>query len=342
MTPFGGDIDLVIPLVLPTFAMDQNPNAMKKTITILSCLFLLIACTPYGITKVNLRKAFRQKTAAKDLYSRVDVCPLRLPATVALPEDPRLDVADNLLFLSDASGEQIVVLGTDGAFVTQVDVGAPITDFSAVGNMLDVLCGNEVKEYSLPDFSQTRTLSLSKDDITLTGMQRVDEDALWLYGNKEGKSYEGAYLCARDYYFMTRDNVFHTPDQHGDFFRCNDTTFFFLTTGQIFVYDAPSDFVFVPFTPDFGKHEPKVTGMQMTTDHLYMQMRLREQDLLLVYDRAGERNRLFRTTTEGLVFPLGVIRDGVNYYCCPARRLKDFVSADAPESADYYLLKYTL
>jgi hypothetical protein len=173
-------------------------------------------------------------------------------------------------------------------------------------------------------------------------MQRVDEDALWLYGNKEGKSYEGAYLFARDYYFMTRDNVFHTPDQHGDFFRCNDTTFFFLTTGQIFVYDAPSDFVFVPFTPDFGKHEPEVTGMQMTSDHLYMQMRLREQDLLLVYDRAGERNRLFRTTTEGFVFPLGVIRDGVNYYCCPAQKLKDFVSADAPETADYYLLKYTL
>ena len=45
---------------------------------------------------------------------------------------------------------------------------------------------------------------------------------------------------------------------------------------------------------------------------------------------------------EGFVFPLGVIRDGVNYYCCPAQKLKDFVSADAPETADYYLLKYTL
>lgn len=342
MTPFGGDNDLVFRPGLPTFAMDQNPNAMKKTITILSCLLLLIACTPYGITKVNLKKAFRQKTAAKDLYSRVEVKPLRLPETVALPENPHMDAADKLLFLSDASGEQVIVLDTDGAFVTTVDAGATVTDFSAWGNLLDVLCGSEVKEYNLQDFSLTRTLSLPTDGVTLTGMQRVDEDALWLYGNKEGKSYEGAYLFARDYYFMTRDNVFHTPDQHGDFFRCNDTTFFFLTTGQIFVYDAPSDFVFVPFTPDFGKHEPEVTAAQMTTDHLYMQMRLREQDLLLIHDRAGGRNRLFRTTTEGLVFPLGVIRDGVNYYCCPARRLKDYVSADAPESADYYLLKYTL
>jgi len=173
-------------------------------------------------------------------------------------------------------------------------------------------------------------------------MMRVDEDGLWLYGEKEGKAYEGAYLFDRDYFFMTRDNIFNTPDQHGDFFRCNDTTFFFLTTGRIFVYDAPSDFVFVPFTPDFGKQEPKVTGMQMTTARLYMQMRLREQDLLLVYDRAGERHRLFRTTTEGLTFPLGVIRDGVNYYCCPARKLKEYVSTDAPEASDYYLLKYTL
>ena len=100
---------------------------MKKTITILTCLLLMIACTPYGITKVNLRKAFRQKTAAKDLYSRVDVLPLRLPATVALPENPRLDVADNLLFLPDASGEQIVVLDADGAFVTTVSADAPET-----------------------------------------------------------------------------------------------------------------------------------------------------------------------------------------------------------------------
>ena len=342
MTPFGGDNNLAFRPALPTFAMDQNPNAMKKTIAILSCLLLLIACTPYGITKVNLRKAFRQKTAAKDLYSRVEVKPLRLPETVALPEAPRMDAAGKLLFLPDASGEQIVMLDTDGAFVTQVDAGAPVTDFSACGNLLDVLCGSEVKEYDLQDFSLRRTLSLPTDGVTLTGMQRVDEDALWFYGNKEGKAYEGVYSFERDHFFVTRDNIFHKPDQSGDFFRCNDTTFFFLTTGRIFVYDAPSDFVFVPFTPDFGKHEPEVTGMQMTTYHLYMQMRLREQDLLLVYDRAGGRNRLFRTTTEGLVFPLGVIRNDVNYYCCPARKLKDFVSADAPESADYYLLKYTL
>jgi len=315
---------------------------MKKTITILTCLLLMIACTPYGITKVNLKKAFRQKTAAKDLYSRVDICPLRLPAAVALPEDPRMDAAGSLLFLPDASGERIVVLDTDGAFVTTVSAGAPITDFSAWGETLDVLCGSEVKEYSLPDFSLTRTLSLSKDDVTLTGMQRVNEDGLWLYGEKEGKAYEGAYLFDRDYFFMTRDNIFNTPDQHGDFFRCNDTSCFFLTTGRVFVYDAPSDFVFVPFTPDFGKHEPEVTGMQMTTNRMYMQMRLREQDLLLVYDRAGERHRLLRTTTEGLAFPLGVIRGGVNYYCCPARKLKEFVSADAPEESEYYLLKYTL
>ena len=302
----------------------------------------MIACTPYGITKVNLRKAFRHKTAAKDLYSRVDVKPLRLPATVALPEAPRLDVAGNLLFLPDASGEQIVVLDTDGAFVTLVSTGAPISAFSAFGKTLDVLCGSEVKEYGLLDFSLTRTISLPTDGVTLTGMQRVDEDALWFCGNKEGKAYEGVYFFARNHFSLTRDNIFHTPDQSGDFFRCNDTTFFFLTTGRIFVYDAPSDFVFVPFTPDFGKHEPEVTGVQMTSDRMYMQMRLREQDLLLVYDRAGGRNRLFRTTTEGLVFPLGVMRDSVNYYCCPARKLKDFVSADAPESADYYLLKYTL
>ena len=110
---------------------------------------------------------------------------------------------------------------------------------------------------------------------------------------------------------------------------------------MLFVY-SKNDFIFQAFTPDFGKHEPQVTDVQMTPDRMYMQLRLRDQDLLLVYDRAGGRNRLFRTTTEGLTFPLGVIRGGVNYYCSPARKLKDYVRADAPESANYYLLKYTL
>ena len=318
---------------------------MKRTITILSSLLLLIACAPNDVTKVNLNKAFRQKTAAKDLYARVDVFPLYLPASVALPEAPRLDATDSLLFLTDASGEQIVVLDTDGSFVTLVGTGEPISAFSACGNMLDVLCGSEVKEYSLQDFSLTRTFSLPTDGVTLTGMQRVDEDALWLCGNKEGKAYDGVYFFPRDHFSLTRDNIFHTPDQSGDFFRCNDTTFFFLTTGRIFVYDAPSDFVFVPFTPDFGKHEPEVTAAQMTTGHLYMQMRLREQDLLLVYDRSGKQNRLLRMTSEGLVFPLGVIRGGVNYYCCPARRLEEYVfpgTVTLPKDTDYILLRYTL
>jgi hypothetical protein len=315
---------------------------MKRTITLLIGLLLLIACTPYGITKVNLRKAFRQKTAAKDLYTRVDVLPLHLPAAVAFSEASRIDATDSLLFLLDASGEQIVVLGTDGSFVTLVGAGTPITDFSACGNTLDLLCGSEVQEYNLQDFSLTRTLSLPTDGVTLTGMQRVDEDALWFCGDKGGKAYEGAYLFARDYFFMSRDNIFHAPDQSGEFFRCNDTSFFFLTTGRIFVYDAPSDFVFVPFTPDFGKHKPVITAVQMTSDHLYMQMRLREQDLLLVYDRSGKGHRLLQRTTEGLTFPLGVIRGGVNYYCCPAHQLKDCVSATVPEASDYYLLKYIL
>lgn len=46
-------------------------------------------------------------------------------------------------------------------------------------------------------------------------------------------------------------------------------------------------YLFQAFTPDFGKHEPQVTDVQMTPDRMYMQLRLRDQDLLLVYDRAG-------------------------------------------------------
>ena len=305
----------------------------------------MIACTPYGVTKVNLDKAFRQKTAAKDLYERLDVLPLDLPEAVALPEVPRLDATDSLLFLPDASGEQIVVLDTDGAFVTLVSTGAPISAFSAFGKTLDVLCGSEVKEYGLLDFSLTRTISLPTDGVTLTGMQRVDEDALWFCGNKEGKAYEGMYFFARNHFSLTREYIFHTPDQSGEFFRCNDTTFFFLSTGRIFVYDAPSDFVFVPFTPDFGKHDPVVTAAQMTSGHLYMQMCIREQDMLLVFDRTGKQHRLLRMTTEGLTFPLGVIRGGVNYYCCPTRQLEEYVlsgTVTLPKDTGYILLKYTL
>jgi len=317
---------------------------MKRIITLLSSLLLLIACTPYGVTKVNLKKAFRQKTAAKDLYARVDVLPINLPTTVALPEVLRFEATDSLLFLLNDSSEQLVVLDTDGAFVTLISAGAPIEDFSAYGNqILDVLCGNEVKEYNLKDFSLIRTLSLPTDGVTLTELQRRDDAALWFSGGKEGKAYDGEYLFARDYFSML-ENPYYTPDECGAFFRCNDSTFFFFSTGQIFAY-SPSDFIFVPFTPDFGKYKPMVSAAQMTSDHLYMQMRLREQDMLLVYDRTGKQHRLFQITTEGLTFPLGVIRDGINYYFCPVRRLEEYVlpgTVTHSIDSEYILLKYTL
>ncbi len=45
------------------------------------------------------------------------------------------------------------------------------------------------------------------------------------------------------------------------------------------------------------------------------------------------------------VFPLGVIRDGVNYYCCQALRLEEHVlpgTVTLPKDTEYILLKYTL
>ena len=318
---------------------------MKRTISILSSLLLLIACTPYGVTKVNLDKASRQKTAAKDLYARVDVLPLLLPETVRLPENSRLEVTDNLVLLLDASGEQIVVMDADGAFVTQVDAGAPITDFSACGKLLDILCGNEVKEYNLQDFSLTRTLSLPTDGVTLTELQRRDDEVLLFSGFNGESAYDCEYFVSRDHFPVMKNPVYKAEDYDGGgFFRCNDSTFFFCRPGKINAYTS-DDFIYPFLLPDFGRHNPVVTQVQMTPSHIFMQLCLQKGDALLVYDRAGKQHRLIRTTTEGLAFPLGVIHKGVNYFCCPARHLGSYVLPEdmtVPENTEYILLKYTL
>ena len=87
----------------------------------------------------------------------------------------------------DTSGEQIIVLDAGGAFVTSVGEGIPITDFSTCGNQsLDVLYESEVIEYTLPDFSVRKEISLQTDGITLTELQRRDGEALLVY-DRSGK-----------------------------------------------------------------------------------------------------------------------------------------------------------
>ena len=320
---------------------------MKRIVFILSCL-LLIACTShnYGEVKVNLDKALRQKTSTQDLYVSAEVLPLCLPDGVILPDTPHIEVTDSLVFLLDAYGEQIVVLDTNGSFVRLIGGGMPVTDFSTYKNqILDILYGSEVKEYNLDDFSLIREISLPADGVTLTEMQRRDDDVLWFAGFQGEWAYDCAYYVGRDYFSAVKNPVHKAADyQDQRFFRCNDSTFFSYRPGVVMAYTS-DDFIFPMLILDFGKHSPVVKQAQMTSDRLYLQLDSLGEEALLVYDRSGEQHRLIKTTSEGLVFPLGVIHKGVNFFCSPARQLDNYVPPGAvtlPKETEFILLKYNL
>ena len=169
-----------------------DPIGMKRMISILSCL-LLVACTPSVVVKVDLRKAFRQKTAAKDLYTRVDVIPLRVPEEVRIGQgETLLEVAADRFFLLDKN--EILVFDGTGDYLTTIRSSEKIIDFSAYGDrVLDVLTEGAITEYDIKDGSHLETYPIRDNDVILTSVAKVDDDSIDMSGYLDGTAYDCGY-----------------------------------------------------------------------------------------------------------------------------------------------------
>lgn len=327
---------------------------MKRTITILSCLLLLIACTPNGVTKVNLRKAFRQKTSAKDLYARVDIIPLRVPDWTRIGQgETLLEVAEDRLFLLNQEKDTILVFDGAGEYVTAIRSEEPVIDFSPyLDRALTVLTAHAITEYAIRDGSVLGSYPIRDNDIDLRCATRIGEEWIDLLGSKAGKAYGCVYyvdqkrLGSSEMMASLHSVMPASEVQDSRYFQDRDSCYMFMSrSGLIFKFNREQYFAGLAFEPDFGKEEIHFINAQKAGDCFYLAFEKDGESGVLVCNFKNGKYKAVRRTKEGTVFPLGVIRDGVNYYCCPARRLEEYVlfgTVTLPKDTEYILLKYTL
>ena len=327
-----------------------------------SALFGVTGCGSSGSDAeavIDLRKVSDGKMPIHDLYDTIEVVALEdAPGGLPLSD---LTVTEDRFFFK--GGDRLILsYRQDGSLADSLNPGKAIVDYSIYQDrILDILFDGEMRAYRLPDLSLSGRSTL--DTLaTTTRLSRCSENLMFISGYKGLKD----YLCL--YYFDTKKLYacpgfynFKQPEQARSF---TQRVRYFHVNDKLILLDPASgwlwlcgDFSFGYLWLDFKRKEGDkltVTYAQATELNAYYALSLNGEELFLAYDRTTKKGRLFKTTREGLSLPLGELRDGINYFCCPAAELPRYLTRDVltPESASamdaamrdggYALIKYHL
>lgn len=282
---------------------------------------------------IDLRKVSDGKVPIHDLYDTIEVVALEdAPGGLPLSD---LSVTEDRFFLK--GGDRLILsYRQDGSLADSLNPGKAIVDYSIYQEkILDILFDGEMRAYRLPDLtlSDRRTLDTL---VTTTRLARRADDVMYLPGYKGPET----FLC--EYYFDTKKYYaspgfyeFEQPEQASALTR---KMRLFQAKDRLVLLDPASGWLWscLEFTCgylwlDFKRQEGDaltVTYAQVTDQNAYYSLLLNGEEYFLIYDRAAKKGRLLKTTREGLSLPLGEIRDGVNYFCCPAADLPRYLTRD--------------
>ena len=338
-------------------------NFCTRLLTLAGLVSLLSAMTGCSFSNtdaeavIDLRKVSAGKIPLRDIYDKVEVVPLEnAPGDLPLSD---LSVTEDRFYLK--GGDRLILsYRQDGSLADSLNPGKAIVNYSIYQDrLLDILFFAEMRAYRLPDLSlsERRTLDTL---VTPTRLARRADNVMLLPGYKGPK----VYIC--EYYFDTEKYYacpgfyeFEQPEQARRFTQGER----FLHAGDRLILLDPAsgwlwnclEFIFGYLWLDLKRNEGDtltVTYAQVTDKNAYYSLLLNGEEHFLLYDRKAKKGRLLKTTREGLSLPLGEIRDGVNYFCCPAEDLPRYLTRDllTPENASamdaairdnkYVLIKY--
>ena len=309
---------------------------MRRFCYLLFIGLLAVSCGQDETIKVNIAKAMKQRVSAKDLYSEVDVIPLRCPAGTAPGQQGRvvLEVTADRFFLLDRARNEVLVFDREGAYLTAVKRAAEILDISVYEDrILDVLTADAVAEYADGDCSLLAEYPFQNEGVSLRCAARIDEDWIQMCGSKDGLAYDCSYLTGKGRFYATKSSgpmpgssVPAREFRRSRYFRSGGVTYYFLSrSGWIFRFWPDDGFITPSLTWDFGKWTPTFTNVQRTDERVYLAYEADGQEGVLVYDVARKSGKAISQTVEGLAFPLGVIYAGSNYFCCSAEELSRYL-----------------
>lgn len=311
-----------------------------------SVFFMITGCgssTTDAEASIDLKKVSDGKIPIQDVYDKIELIPLdRGPVGLPLSD---LSVTEDRFFLKGGD-RMILSYRQDGSLADSLNPGKPIVDYSIYKDkILDILFPAEMCAYHLPDLllPERRILDTL---VTPTKLARKAERVMLLTGYKRNKD----YLC--EYYFDTK-RYFASPgfyefEQTGQartftqrmrFLHSNDTLLL-LDPASGWLWEC-GEFTFGFLWLDFKRREGDtltVTNAQVTDQYVYYSLLLNDEEHFLFYERATRKGRLIKTTREGLSLSLGVIRNGANYFFCPAALISRYVSRDLLDQKNISIL----
>lgn len=325
-------------------------------ISIACCLWGAIGCKSILSNGdiVDLCKSPGNKVSISSIYDRIELVLLENPGSDTLSAQSLTNMSvteDRFYFKSGDS--TIVSYFKNGTFTDTLNLGTGITDYSIYkDSILDVLSGKRILSYSLSDYSLKHRANLDTP-VNLTRIARR-KNMLYIPGYIDTQE----YLCEYDYgtrYFAEVPKKSSCPDARKDaeqmnFFRYGDHLLSLYPFSERIWENA--EFTFIFLDPAFKLNQDdylEILFAQVADNKIFYSLLLNGKKNLLILDRKdksasymldggreqvftehriGKKSLCINTTREGLSLPLGVIRDGVNYVCCTAADLPNYVTRD--------------
>ena len=294
---------------------------MKRAAILLLVALLAVSCLGRSERiKVDIDKALKRQADVRKLYAEATEIPLHYPEGTALGQEGKvlLEVAADRFFLLER--DEILVFNWAGDYVTSITSEAPIIDFSAYRDrVLDVLTSGAITEYDIKDGALLKTYPIRDNDVHMTSVARVEDDAFHMTGYQDGTAYDCGYLVDQARFYSGPRPAADYPVSHAyvpaaemktsRFFRCGEDVFNFCSrSGEIDRYE--NYFICVPYQWDFGKRSLTFTNAQKTADLIYLAFELDRKEYVLVYNLSNGKYNAVESKT----FPLGGIYDGSNFY----------------------------
>ena len=312
---------------------------------------ILASCS--DVDRIDVNKASKKKTSASELYAKAETIKLEDSAF----DGPRagepvlLEVAGGRFFILSRNRDAIGVFDSRGKHVALLDGLGEIIDFSAwQDKYLEVLTASGIVEYDVADLSVANAFDLPETGLELKSLARLHPNEYLLSAISEGKAYSCSYyidienLAVKDH-FIYLETIFHNADDYQTtrFFQDGGKTYYFTRNPGVIVCCTLDDFHFPIFEFDWGKDSSLIslTNVQKKGDNLYMRFRTGDDEGTVVYNTFNHKYKVIKLTREGKSFPIGVIHDGINYYCTDASELPRYLDGDPPGDGPV-IIKYCL
>lgn len=280
-----------------------------------------------------------------DICSSITITPLEQKDSMRFDATDELvmNTTGNLFIVLNKRYNSLLVYGGNGGYITSITPHQEVLDFCVFQDTyLDILITNGVIEYSLGDFTELHRFSFPDCTIELSSLDRRDNNVIVLAGFFKQIAYDCEYFINENTFIVMENPVCQASDYYKSrFFHKKDSTFFYYsTTGEITYYTS-NDFICPVYRWNFrgrkyqidssvsgGIPAGRFTNVQKAEDKIYLQFRLKEEDYILIYDLSDGAYRVVHQTQEGVFFPIGVIRNNENYYCCHSAFLSNYVVSE--------------